>query len=99
VDLETWCLWYKRRGAGRLRRLLMRQWDPIGVAGEPHARDEYDSYLGPVAERLRRGSSADEIALLLQSIRCDQMGLGAYYGDDLRVANALRTWYAAEMSR
>lgn len=49
MDLEAWCLWYKRRGAGRLRRLLMRQWDPIAVAGEPHARDEYDSYLGMVA--------------------------------------------------
>ena len=99
MDLETWCFWYERRGAGRLRRLLMRQWDPIGVAGEPHAREEYDSYLGPVAERLRRGSSADEIALLLQSIRCDQMGLGADNLNVLRVANALRTWYAAEMTR
>jgi hypothetical protein len=77
----------------------MRQWDPIAVAGEPHARDEYDSYLGMVAERLRRGLSADEVAHLLQSIRCEQMGLSAYYGADLRVANAIRTWYAAEMAR
>ena len=96
MDLEAWCLWYKRRGAGRLRRLLMRQWDPIGVMGEPHARDEYDSYLGLVAERLRRGSSADEVAHLLQSIRCEWMGLPTYYEKDLRVANALRAWYAAE---
>lgn len=81
-----------------MRRLLMRQWDPIGVAGEPHARDEYDSYLGLIAERLRRGSSADEVAHLLQSIRCERMGLRAYYEADLRVANAIRDWYAAEMT-
>jgi hypothetical protein len=99
VDLEAWCLWYKQRGAGRLRRLLMRHWDPIGVAGEPNARDEYDSYLGLVAERLRRGSSADEVARLLQSIRRHEMGLRASYAADLRVANALQAWYAAEMAR
>lgn len=99
MDLETWCLWYKRRGAGRLRHLLMRQWDPIGVAGIPPARDEYDSYVGLVADRLRTGASVEVIAALLESIRCDQMGLPARHARDVQVADALRTWYAGEVSR
>jgi hypothetical protein len=77
----------------------MRRWDPIGVRGESHARDEYDSYLGLVAERLRRGSAVDDVADLLQSIRCESMGLRPYYEADVRVAEALKAWYAAEMAR
>jgi hypothetical protein len=33
-----------------------------GVRGIPEAVDEYDSYLGPIAGRLREGKTADEIA-------------------------------------
>jgi hypothetical protein len=77
----------------------MRHWDPIGVAGEPHARDEYDSYLGLVAERLRRGPSVTDVAGLLQSVRCERMGLRPHYEADVRVADVLRAWYAAEMAR
>ena len=99
MDLEAWCLWYKRRGAGRLRHLLMRRWDPIGVAGAPQARDEYDSYVGLVADRLRTGASVEVIAALLESIRCDQMGLPVDRAADIQVSETLRTWYAAEMAR
>jgi hypothetical protein len=49
MDYQEWSDWYKRRGAGRLRRLLMREWDPIGVNGIPSARDEYDDYLRLIA--------------------------------------------------
>jgi hypothetical protein len=73
VDLETWCLWFKRRGAGRLRRVLMRTWDPIGVRGEPLARDEYDRYVPWIAEHLRSGADANSIADLLGHIERDRM--------------------------
>jgi hypothetical protein len=77
----------------------MRHWDPIGIAGEPHARDEYDSYPGLVAERLRRGPSVTDVAGLLQSVRCERMGLRPHYEADVRVADVLRAWYAAEIAR
>ena len=99
MDLEQWCRWYKRRGAGRLRIVLMREWDPIGVAGTPEARNEYDGYLGTVAERLRADASRDDVAALLESVRCNRMGLPADREADLRVADALRNWYEAQMSR
>jgi hypothetical protein len=77
----------------------MQQWDPIGVAGIPQARDEYDSYVGLVADRLRTGASVEVIAALLESIRCERMGLPAHHATDVQVAEALRKWYAAEVSR
>jgi hypothetical protein len=92
-------MWFKRRGAGRLRRTLMLHWDPIGVAGVASARDEYDSYLGLVADHLRRGSSVEEIAALLESIRADRMGLRKDRRADVRAASGLKVWYADEMAR
>jgi len=99
VDLQQWCLWYKRRGAGWLRRVLMREWDPIGVADVPEARGEYDGYIGLVGDRLRRGAPNQEVAALLESIRRDRMGLPAHSEADSHAAETLRAWYADEMRR
>jgi hypothetical protein len=77
----------------------MTQWDPIGVAGIANARDEYDSYLGLIAERLRRDSSVEEIADLLESVRTQRMGLQSDRNGDVRIAGALKVWYAGEMAR
>ena len=32
----------------QIRRVLMAQWDPIGVNGIPEAADEYDIYIGDI---------------------------------------------------
>ena len=37
-----------RINLARVRDVLMREWDPIGVSGIPEAADEYDSYLGTI---------------------------------------------------
>jgi hypothetical protein len=99
MELADWCMWLKRRGAGRLRHLLMAEWDPIGVRGSPEARDEYDSYLGLVADRLRTGSPAEGIADLLAEIRTETMGMPPAPEADLRTARTLLGWYAEEMAR
>jgi hypothetical protein len=31
-----------------IRDVLLREWDPIGVAGIPQAIDEYDSYISEI---------------------------------------------------
>jgi hypothetical protein len=69
MELSEWHLWFKRRGGRALRDLVMREWDPIGVSGAPEALDEYDGYLGRIADRLRREAPAEEIAELLGSFR------------------------------
>jgi hypothetical protein len=69
MDLSAWRSWWRRTGEGELRALLLGTWDPIGISDEPLAASEYDTYLAPLARRLREGASADEIADYLTSVR------------------------------
>jgi hypothetical protein len=43
-------------------RLVLLDWDPIGIAGEPLAQHAYDSYIDDVYRLLAGGASAQEIA-------------------------------------
>ena len=92
-NAAAWYAWYKRVGGRELRALAMDVWDPIGVSGIPNAQDEYDSYLGLVADRLRRGASARDIAVYLAAIRTEWMGLDANPAADERAALAMAEWY------
>lgn len=49
-------------------------WDPIGVAGTPESRDEYDSYAPHVFSMLQDSPSA-EIAQFLVTTEAETMGL------------------------
>jgi hypothetical protein len=99
VDLQTWCLWYKRRGAGRLRRMVMKYWDPIGVQGSPGARDEYDSYLGLIADRLRTRVTVKALADTLMAIEVDQMGMRPNRDHIVWVCRSIVAWYEVEIER
>jgi hypothetical protein len=97
MDLADWHMWWKRSGARELRRMLMAEWDPIGVREIPGAADEYDAYLGPIASRLRADATTEEIAAFLTDVEEVGMGLGA--SDTARRRNValaarLRAWYA-----
>jgi hypothetical protein len=94
MEPREWQRWFRIRGQRELRDLVMSELDPIGVADEPEAADEYDGYLGRIAERLRGRSSAEDIAALLGSFRTDDMGLKPDFEADRRVASHLITWYA-----
>jgi hypothetical protein len=72
-------------------------WDPIGVRGVPDARDEYDSYLGRLAERLRRNCGADDVADLLAEMESESMGVSATGGDLVPTARLLVDWYRDEI--
>jgi hypothetical protein len=60
-----------------IRQLLLRDWDPIGVADEPQAQGEYDSYVGAVYRLLASGASEREIADYLWKIETDGMELSS----------------------
>lgn len=45
----------------QIRKVLMSDWDPIGVAGIPEAADEYDSYIPKIHQLLVAGASISEI--------------------------------------
>ena len=57
VELSEWHMWWKQRGARGIRRILMEEWDPLGVDGVPEATDEYDSYLSQSRLALRARAS------------------------------------------
>ena len=40
-----------------IRKVFLEVWDPIGIADEPFAQDEYDGYIGRVFELLTAGGS------------------------------------------
>ena len=97
IELEGWHRWWKTRGDRGLRRLLLTYWDPIGVNGIPEASDEYDSYLGPLAKKLREGANANGISEYLSEIQTERMEIPARADQLAYVSERVVGWYAAEM--
>ena len=67
-------------------------WDPIGVAGIPRARDEYDSYLPQVFSMLIEQKSEAEVASYLTDIEDRRMGLTPGPEKASQVASMLADW-------
>lgn len=59
----------------RVRRVLMQQWDPIGVRDVPQAQDEYDIYAEEIVRMLSAGRSARELVAYLMDAETNAMGL------------------------
>jgi hypothetical protein len=59
----------------RVDEVLHYIWDPIGVAGTPEARDEYQSYLPHVFSLLIQHAPDSEITAFLTKIETETMGL------------------------
>lgn len=64
-----------RRYHESIRTVLLKEWDPIGVADEPGAQDEYDSYVGEVYTLLIRHEPRHTLVDHLWRIETEHMGL------------------------
>jgi hypothetical protein len=74
----------------RVREILFREWDPIGVKGYEACRDEYDSYAPTLVRHLREGADEHRIAAHLTRLARDAMGLSVVDQErDRRVARRL----------
>ena|SRR5690242_18022220 len=69
-----------RESRARVREILLRDWDPIGVSGIPGAKDEYDSYADTAYVMLMDGQAASAIAAYLFKIATQNMGLSDHGG-------------------
>ncbi len=58
----------------QMRRVLLEEWDPIGIRDEPLAQDEYDSYLRHIYDLLARDASDLQIAHHLNQLETVSMG-------------------------
>jgi hypothetical protein len=68
----------RARHARELQRaigdLLLRHWDPLGVADVPEGEGQYDAYVGPVYRLLADGASDREIAEHLVRVETEALG-------------------------
>jgi hypothetical protein len=93
MDAQAYERWWRERGDRELRELLLREWDPIGIARIADAQDdEYEHYAGQLARRLRAGATEEELAAVLEGFRID-MGLEPSEELPLGVAQKIRDWY------
>lgn len=66
-----------RENRARVRQLLLRDWDPIGVQDVPEASDEYDTYADKAYVMLMdERATAEVLADYLYYIAAEHMGLG-----------------------
>ena len=66
-----------RENRARIRKILLQDWDPIGVNGIVEANDEYATYADKAYVMLMYDrATADDIAAYLYYIAAEYMGLG-----------------------
>ena len=68
--------------------ILWRDWDPIGVSGIVHARDEYQGYL-PEVFRLALAGDRAKIADYLFWAATDRMGLPTERHEHFMIADRI----------
>ena len=83
----------RTRESKRQMRLLLMEWDPIGVAGVPEAADEYDCMISPLLHLLFEGADANSLARWISQERSCHFGLGPDEAGDMRLAESLATWW------
>jgi hypothetical protein len=75
-----------RNARVQIQRILMADWDPIGVSDEPLAATEYDLYIGDVYDLLMRSASHREIVTFLRWVEIERMGMCEGQGEPLMPA-------------
>jgi hypothetical protein len=76
----------------RIDEVLHYLWDPIGVAREPFARDEYAAYVPEVFAIVVEGGSEQKLMGYLLQVEGDAMGLAARPSHARRIAEMLVEW-------
>lgn len=79
--------------ARRIGEVLHYIWDPLGVADQPGARDEYDSYV-PEATRLALLSDREGLIAFLDRTAAATMGMPQPRAHTEEVAELLLHWKA-----
>jgi hypothetical protein len=55
-----------RERMARVREVLLRDWDPLGVGSNPELADEYETWLPRIMRAVEEGRSEREIAEILR---------------------------------
>jgi hypothetical protein len=76
----------------RIDEVLHYVWDPIGVAGVPQARDEYESYVPQVFQLLKGTADGKDVADYLLWLSTEHIGTGPNPSHDAEVVDVLLAW-------
>lgn len=76
----------------RIDEILHYMWDPIGVAGVPQARDEYESYVPQVFLLLKETADGKDVAEYLRWLSTEHIGMGPNPDRDAEVVDVLLQW-------
>ena len=90
---------YEDELRARISEVLHYVWDPIGVRGEPNARDEYDAYVPQIYSLLQSEATAEQIAACLDGIATGSMGLNPNPKHSLLTARNLLDWRASLLQK
>ena len=69
--------------AADVKRVLLKDWDPIGINDVPEAHDEYDSYVLRICGLLCAGETVDGVYRYLRWVEQERMGID---GDEVHTA-------------
>lgn len=58
-----------------IEKILLSEWDPIGIMNEVNAKDEYHAYATDIANMITHGATTKDISDALLKIERDMMGL------------------------
>ena len=60
-----------------VREILLREWDPIGVAHNPDCSNEYDRYARTISRYLSDGIDGYKLTAYLSQVQTVEMGLSS----------------------
>ena len=58
-----------------IQKIILKNWDPIGIQNIPEAQDEYDSYVSDVYKLIQSKITENEVFDYLWGIETEHMGL------------------------
>ena len=59
----------------KVRGIILKEWDPIGIKDFPEAQNEYDAYISSICDLLTSEKSEHEIFNYLWLIETEHIGL------------------------
>jgi hypothetical protein len=61
--------------SGNVKKILLSEWDPIGIRYIDGADGEYDMYIPHLCQMIKKNLSIDEIYKYLRWIEVERLGL------------------------
>jgi hypothetical protein len=79
-------------------KILLTEWDPIGVGASPEAVHEYDGYVSKLLDMIRHKKTEEDIFAYLWWAETENMGLNGEHQKTQEIAHRLAKLSASPSS-